>query len=140
MNPTQNQAPGTAVEVASPAELLRFAALYLARHGWCQDDYYQPRAFNRLTPPACAAGAIAMAAYGRCVDTPTTYAGPEKADFAVAMAVFDDWIWEHYLETAYTWNDDHGRTADQVIAAVNACADDYDRTFPAVPVLPGGAA
>jgi hypothetical protein len=31
----------------------------------------------------------------------------------------------------YEWNDRPSRTADQVIAALRAAADDYDRTHPA---------
>ena len=68
MKATQN--PPTA-EV-TPAVILRGAATYIARYGWTQGTYYADQAAPdgmsvepNPTPPACAMGAIAMAAFGR---------------------------------------------------------------------------
>ena len=66
MHPTQNPA---AQASTTPADTLRRAGRYLTRHGWIQGDYYatdlETDDIAGPFPPACAAGAIAMAICGR---------------------------------------------------------------------------
>jgi hypothetical protein len=127
MHPTQLPSTEPGVD-AGPAFLLRAAAVYLQRHGWCQEDYYQRDADNPTMPPACAAGAIAMACYGRVIDPPASHHGPEQADFTAAMNVLDDYLYERFGELPYTFNDTPGRTAAEVIGVLNAAADHHERT------------
>jgi hypothetical protein len=130
MHPTHKPVldPVDSVAVATPADLLRCAAIYLHRHGWTQDDYYQRHSDTPAMPPACAVGAIAMAAYGTAVDTPSAFDGPELADFNRAVDFLDLYLTDTYGVPVYTWNDVTGRTADQVIAALCEAADDWDTT------------
>ena len=130
MNRTQHDEPVTAV-APSPADLLRGAALYLRRHGWIQDDYYRPASAHTATPPACAVGAIAMAAYGHPVDAPSLHTEPEVKDFHRAVDALDGYLQDTHAADLYTWNDTPGRTADQVITALQAAAGWWDRTHTA---------
>jgi hypothetical protein len=123
----------------TPADLLRMAALYLRRHGWHQGTYYHPT--TELFPPACAAGAIGIAAAGHRVEHFSQLAPDALGDYLAALAAFVD-----YLDTTeplflvdedgfvidehtspYSWNDDPCRTAEQVITALETAADEWDR-------------
>ncbi|MEV1143321.1 hypothetical protein [Micromonospora sp. NPDC049799] len=135
------QKPPTTAEV-TPADLLRMAALYLRRHGWTQSSYYDIYApADLLTPPACAAGAIGIACAGHRVEHFSQLDGGTLADYLAALGAFVD-----YLDTTtpvfavdeggfvidentspYSWNDDPARTAEQVITALQAAADEWDR-------------
>ena len=131
MNPTENRLTGTAV-APTPADLLRGAALYLRRHGWIQDDYYRPASSHTATtPPACAVGAIAMAAYGHAVDAPSLHTEPEVKDFHRAVDALDGYLQDTHAADLYTWNDTDGRTAEQVITALHEAADRWDHTHTA---------
>lgn len=120
----------------TPADTLRNAAVYLTRYGWLQGAYYQPGA---LTPPADVLGAIAMVVYGTPVDDPTDIAlicWRDFADAAVTLADhlgitadFDTDAGFDIEATIYDWNDDPGRTADEVIAALNAAAIAWDSAY-----------
>ncbi|WP_432049536.1 DUF6197 family protein [Verrucosispora sp. NA02020] len=138
MKATQN--PPTAGMV-TPADLLRMAALYLRRHGWHQGTYYLTTApAGCPTPPACAVGAIGMAVAGHRVDHFYSLDFGTQVAFRTAVGVFtthlDDYepicavdddgflIDEH--TSPYSWNDDPGRTAEQVITALESAANDWD--------------
>ncbi|MEU4714087.1 hypothetical protein AB0F73_10625 [Micromonospora purpureochromogenes] len=132
------QTPPTGVQV-TPADLLRMAALYLRRHGWHQGTYYAPTA-DSITPPACAAGAIGIACAGHRVEHFSQLDGDTLADYLAALAAFVDYLdttapvffidEDGYLldehTSPYSWNDDPGRTAEQVITALLAAADEWD--------------
>jgi hypothetical protein len=138
--------------VPTPADTLRHAALYLTRHGWIQDDYLAsvPDATNPF-PPACAYGAIAAAANGTPVTAPRQQQGETRRAFALALDVFDGYLTEQLgpdqdgnEQSGAEWNDDDGRTATEVIAALNAAADRYEHTHRylaayAAKTVPGGA-
>ncbi|TDC68922.1 hypothetical protein E1193_30920 [Micromonospora sp. KC606] len=123
----------------TPADLLRMAALYLRRHGWHQGTYYAPTT-DTVTPPACAAGAIGVACAGHRVEHFSQLDGDALADYLTTLAVFVDYLDTHepifhidedgYLvdehTSAYSWNDDPGRTAEQVITALENAADEWD--------------
>ncbi|MCM0675101.1 hypothetical protein NCC78_10420, partial [Micromonospora phytophila] len=131
--------PPTAALV-TPADLLRCAALYLRRHGWHQGTYYATTT-DTLTPPACAAGAIGIACAGHRVEHFSQLDGGTLADYLATIGVFVDYLDAHapvffidedgYLldehTSPYSWNDDPARTAEQVVAALEAAADEWDR-------------
>ncbi|MGW4499488.1 DUF6197 family protein [Micromonospora sp. NPDC004336] len=136
MKATHN--PPTAVQV-TPADLLRMAALYLRRHGWHQGTYYTTT--DTLTPPACAVGAIGMAAAGRPLLHPVLLTQADEDTYHRAIAALVDHLDDYapvfhvdedgYLldehTSPYSWNDDPTRTAEQVITALLAAADEWDR-------------
>ena len=143
MHPTQNPAVGVDL---TPADILRAAAVYLHRYGWTQGDYFAhlPHSAD-LLPAACANGAIAAAAYGYPTHAP--YADHHDDDgrrlFTRAVDFLDDYLSlndqrpadsDYLVLTSIRWNDTPGRTADHVIAVLDAAADDWQRTH-----TPGGA-
>jgi hypothetical protein len=109
----------------TPADLLRCAALYLYRHGWTQCDYYAP-VFDAVTPPACASGALAMAAYGSPLDVPYIADRSEQVDYRAALRALIDYLDLGGANEVFLWNDAPGSTADEVINALNAAADRWD--------------
>jgi len=130
MNPTQR----AAVDVtATVSRTLRDAASYLARHGWIQGCYYDQTA-TVFTPAACLVGAIGMVCYGGPVDAPAlNFDDPGFDDFEAAVAWLEDFLGRAYDADVYEFNDAKGRTADQVIAALNAAADRWDSDQARVP-------
>ncbi|MFI1191833.1 hypothetical protein ACH4T9_00920 [Micromonospora sp. NPDC020750] len=123
----------------TPADLLRMAALYLRRHGWHQGTYYAPTT-DTPTPPACASGAIAMAVAGRRADQFHGLGWETEATFRQVVRILTAYLDDHEPIRAidedgflidehsfpYSWNDDPGRTAEQVITALEAAADEWD--------------
>jgi hypothetical protein len=129
----------------SPADILRGAARYLHQHGWRQgalyaDDEHTTRTPSP-TPAACALGAIGMAAFGeRIPDHPEQR--PGWRDYQRASNALDDYLTDTGAKNTVPvrdddstdnasvgdWNDAPGRTAAEVIAALHAAADNYDRT------------
>lgn len=125
----------------TPADILRYAALYLVRHGWHQGDMYANP--DQLTPAACLQGAIKMAVCGGpTVDY--TAATVDQVDTAIAVLAdhltlygyidMDDHD-EDSVQFVADWNDTTGRTITQVLAVLLAAANDWDWLHPA-----GGAA
>jgi hypothetical protein len=140
MHRTQNPT-GSTVEV-SPAVILRGAARYLARHDWMQGNYYPLNTASPF-PPACAVGAMAMAAYG-CRHESLYYTGDEQGrrDLGRAVDAFADYLSRLEPTIALTgdeaididlemspfaWNDDPQRTKEDVILALHAAAAEYER-------------
>lgn len=136
MKATQN--PPTGVQV-TPADLLRMAALYLRRHGWHQGTYYAPTT-DTPTPPACAVGAIGMAAAGRSLLHPVLLTHANEDTYHRAIAALVDYLdaftpvfhldEDGYLldehTSPFSWNDDPARTAEQVITALEGAAKEWD--------------
>ncbi|GLY97645.1 hypothetical protein [Actinoplanes sp. NBRC 103695] len=139
----------TADETITPAVILRGAARYLAIRGWVQNVYYGGTPGDAF-PPACADGAIGLAAFGFCHPTPMNATDvPGFRSYNIARAFLnahliglgyrppcDPWCPEgeyclcanDTTEVVFAWNDDDTRTAAEVIAAFNDAADDYDLT------------
>jgi hypothetical protein len=143
MQPTHNPAttaehPSTGpadpiVATVDVASILRCAARYLDRHGWCQGAYFDQTAVC-FTPAACLVGAVGMVCYGGPVEAPAQMFGtPEFDDFEATITHLDEFLlFEHGTPSAYEFNDADGRTAEQVITALRAAADDWeDRHDPA---------
>ncbi|SCG43750.1 DUF6197 family protein [Micromonospora inositola] len=137
MNPTQEQphTPGALADL-TPAETLRCAARYLELHGWTQGVYYRV-AHDSPFPQACVAGAIGMAAHGRCIWLPhDDKAKPGVRDYTRALDALSDYLDLNESQSRdaededptcpLSWNDRPGQTAEQVITTLRAAADDYD--------------
>ena len=141
-SPTLDDEPGM-----TPADLLRGAAVYLKRHGWTKGQFFEQLAdTDGPFVPACASGAIMTVAHGQCVPNgiirydETT--DPNAAAAARAMRVFANWLDSDYisdsvevlpvsyLDVIGDWNDDKGRTLDEVVQALTDAADDWDRAHP----------
>lgn len=129
--------------LVTTADLLRMAALYLRRHGWTQGTYYATTTpANYPTPPACAAGAIGIACAGHTVEHFTQLDPDTLADYLAALAAFVDYLDAYHPmfltdedgfvldehTSPYSWNDDPARTAEQVITALEAAADEWATT------------
>jgi hypothetical protein len=94
----------------TPAQVLRRAARELVEKGWIQG-----RTVDLQTGALCAQGAIEVAA----IRLTRQIAGREHA---AALELVQD-----YLDSAiHVWNDQEARTAEQVIAVLNAVADQED--------------
>jgi hypothetical protein len=135
MHPTHQQ-PAPAEVDMTPAHVLRDAALYLERHGWTRGLLYADHL--AVIPPACAVGAIRYAMFGSPVITATNEQMTQADPIVSVLADYvydpdnpppdiDTWASEHPNAVVTDWNDTHGRTADEVIAALRAAADDWDR-------------
>lgn len=126
----------------TPADTLRVAASYLEEHGWCQGDRYAD--LSTYCPPADIDGAVRAVVYGYPNDAPVLD-GRLGWHVDIALGVLADHLdhlntgqpddgltllgWLDYAGHAVTaWNDDTGRTLDQVLAAMHAAADRYDST------------
>ncbi len=134
-NPTAPAADTDGLSLVTPADILRGAARYLELHGWIQRDHYSNQ--GGPFPPACAIGAIGMAAHGRLITIPTDH-GPGARDcrhalnhlacylddLGITTPVADDWSTEP--ATPIDWNDRDDQTAEQVIATLRAAAVAYD--------------
>jgi hypothetical protein len=127
----------TADVAATPAQILRGAAGYLAEHGWIQGEAFANLAAEQ--PACCVYGAIRMATGG----SPRAYLTSNQ-DLAIARAMHALAI---HLSPAYRpyhrdgnlnpfipaqrivtgWND-HQTAADAVIAALHAAANEWDRS------------
>ncbi|WDZ86374.1 DUF6197 family protein [Micromonospora cathayae] len=137
MKATHNPPTG---EPATPAEVLRGAALYLSRHGWIQGMYYLPTDWTDPTPPACLVGAIGMACEGRqakhLTEVHPDYRAVYRAAIAAMVAYLDlahpihlvdeDGYWLEEHSEPFAWNDSAGHTAEDVIDALNAAADEWE--------------
>ncbi|MFI7210552.1 hypothetical protein ACIBP4_02580 [Micromonospora maritima] len=135
MNPTQK--PTTtlgALADLNPADILRCAARYLEIHGWTQRDYYSNQ--GGTFPPACAVGAIGMAAHGRILAVPGER-GSGARDCTRAVDYLTDYLsdlgiiacgddWNTAPTDVIDWNDRDDQTAEQVITTLRAAADNYD--------------
>ncbi len=138
MHRTQNT-PGTAADtddstvVVTPADILRGAARYLEIHGWTRATYYSNH--GGPFPPACAIGAIGMAAHGRLVTLPCT-SGPGRHDARRARDYHTAYLTDTGVlsipaddfrpwPTVIDWNDRPDQTAVAVIASLHAAADEY---------------
>ncbi|MCO1617038.1 hypothetical protein M8C11_20185 [Micromonospora sp. CPM1] len=137
MNPTQKPTttPGALADL-TPADTLRCAARYLEIHGWIKGTYYSNQ--GGTFPPACAVGAIGMAAHGRLITIPAER-GPGARDCARALDYLTDYLtdlgviaygddWSTTPVDTFGWNDRDDQTAEQVITTLRAAADHYDWT------------
>ncbi len=132
--PTVSAADTDGFAPVTPADILRGAARYLEIHGWTQRDHYSNQ--GGPFPPACALGAIGMAAHGRLVALPCN-SGPGRSDARRARQYLTDYLtdlgtitapaddWDTTPATVYDWNDRDEQTAETVIATLRAAADNY---------------
>jgi hypothetical protein len=142
MKPTHQPPVSPATDDAmSPAALLLGAAEYLRRYGHTQHEFFDlVAADGDLFPPACASGAIIMATYG--VVQPLGILDhddePEAIAAMRAMRVFADYLDDgpdpidayrvSAIDVIGDWNDQDGRTAAEVIAALTDAAHEWQHT------------
>ena len=107
MHRTHNPPTEATEGVTTPADLLRGAALYIARHGFHQDDMFAN--LTQLAPAACAMGAIRMAACGSATAAYT------DSQAALANATIGH-LAEHIRLTAAPW---YSGDSDFVVADWN---------------------
>lgn len=132
MHPT-HEPPSKAAEVyLTPADVLRGAALYIARHGFHQDDMFAN--LTQFAPPACAMGAIRMAACGSAT-VPYTIGQASLVDATIThlaeyiLTSGNRWYSSGPDFTVADWNDEPARTAEHVIATLRAAAERWDLIF-----------
>ena len=97
---------------AQVAADLRAAAEVLERGGWTQGRYYRPETGCR-----CAIGAIVAVLGGH--DTEFTIPDEAQPRWRAVEGALEAHL-NHFIDI---WNDEPGRTADEVIAALRAAAD-----------------
>ncbi len=131
-NPTGIAADTDGFAAVTPADTLRGAALYLEVHGWTQRLYYDGGPEDAF-PPACADGAIGMAAYGRVTMIPSDATDdPGYRDYNLATTYFESYLVDQGAYSnpdvpyPFDWNDDTARTKAEVIATLRAAAHEYD--------------
>ncbi|MFF5615427.1 hypothetical protein ACFY7B_21145 [Streptomyces albidoflavus] len=111
-----NTSPSNATKVA---DLLERAADHIDRVGWAQGDWYEET--PGLQPkdcPACADGALAVAAYGRPRGAGAHRTPDQVALYAAAMTALS----RHIGDGLIAWNDDEARTKEQVVGAMRSAA------------------
>jgi len=127
MHPTHTP-PATAEP--TPADILRGAATYLTTHGWHQGDAFR-RDTGQPFPPACTLGAIHVAATGTTgslnSSTDIFVLRHTEQVLAAYLELGLDLIDTDSFELIADWNDESDRTTEQVTAALNDAADDWDR-------------
>jgi hypothetical protein len=101
----------------------RQAASVIEKHGWNQGSW------SGKNGGVCVRGAFNVVTYGIVAMSPS----PEELEFAEWMVelgvLSDNAAWEPCLAS---WNDDEGRTKEQVLAYLNKFAEEHDPQ----PVLP----
>jgi hypothetical protein len=116
--------PATADPELTPALLLRGAALYLQRHGRTTGEFFDLLS-DEAFPPACAGGAVNIAAHGRPILSSDDGTEDAVTDAAItALRVF-----AAYLDTDYATGSGEVSAID-IVAAFN---DDPNRTDQEVP-------
>ena len=135
--------PASADPALPPSLLLRCAATYIEIYGRTTGEFFDLLSAQPF-PPACAGGAINIAAHGRpvlCSDDGTDDAVTDAA--ITAMRVFaasldpDFAAGDHSvcaIDIVSGFNDDPHTTDTDVILALTEAADDWDRAH-----IPGGA-
>ncbi|MEL7994248.1 hypothetical protein AAG656_28510 [Streptomyces albidoflavus] len=101
------------------ADLLDRAADHIDRVGWTQGDWHEETpGLQPKDSPACADGALAVAAYG----DPFGAGGHREPDrFALHSAAVTALI-RHIGAGLIDWNDAEGRTKGEVVGAMRAAA------------------
>jgi hypothetical protein len=142
MTLTATSTTGTPTVPPTPAQVLWGAADHIDTYGWYQGGLYAPDV-DEEHPPACAIGAILIAAHGR--PGRVHYTAHHPADTAVwaALAVLAGYVQDHLdLEPTPSddlvahegvigdWNDVTRRTITDVTTALRAAAAHWDRLHP----------
>lgn len=124
-----------------PSALLRGAATYLKAYGWTKGQFFELLAdTDQPFVPACASGAIVTAACGSNLSSFFNDADDPQITAAIsAMRVLAAWLDVDCDSTPYVtsaidvigdWNDDKGRTLDEVLEALTEAADDWETAHP----------
>lgn len=108
-------------DLTSLADVLDKAAEIIARNGWMQDDFYdftQSQVWGKEPKDCrvCAYGAIHIALTG--MPQPPEEDGPDPDEAAYALL---DFIGVEGRDLG-SWNDQNGRTAEEVVQAMRGTA------------------
>jgi hypothetical protein len=132
-------APASADPALTPSLLLRCAARYIQTYGRTTGEFFDLLS-DQPFPPACASGAINIAAHGKAILCSDDGADDAVTDAAItAMRVFAAYLDSDYASGDLTvsaidiiggFNDDPATTDTDVVQALNEAADDWDRTHP----------
>jgi hypothetical protein len=132
--------PDSADPALPPSLLLQCAATYIATYGRTTGEFFDMLA-DTAFPPACAGGAINIAAHGRPILCADDDADDAVTDAAItAMRVFAASLDADYgngtgdtsaIDIIAAFNDNPHTTDTDVIAALNEAADEWDRAHPA---------
>ena len=130
--------PATADPALPPSLPLRCAATYIDTHGRTTGEFFDLLA-NAPFPPACAGGAINIAAHGRPVLCADDDADDAVTDAAItAMRVLAASLDPDYgigdssaIDIIAAFNDHPDTTDTDVIHALTEAADDWDNAHPA---------
>ena len=135
--------PDTADPALTPGLLLRCAAHYLSTYGRTVGEFFDLLS-DQPWPPACATGAINIAAHGKAILCADDQAEDAVTDAAIAaIRVFAASLDVDYangdtstsaIDIIAFFNDHPNTTTAQVVQALTDAADDWDRLHP------GGAA
>jgi hypothetical protein len=135
--------PDTADPELSPGLLLRCAAHYLTAYGRTVGEFFDLLS-DQPWPPACATGAINIAAHGKAILCADDSAEDAVTDAAIAaIRVFAASLDTDYahgdtttsaIDIIAAFNDHPDSTTAQVVKALTEAADEWDRLHP------GGAA
>ncbi|WP_456049081.1 DUF6197 family protein [Actinoplanes sandaracinus] len=118
----------------TPAELLRGAALYLQHRGWTTHQFYDLVGGDAGPfPPACAVGALYVAAYGNIrlfiydqLAKPGDAVRAAGRFFAAYLDPEYDTTGTTYIDVISDWNDFEGQTLADVIEALTDAATEWD--------------
>jgi hypothetical protein len=128
-----------ATDPMRPSALLRGAATYIETYGRTTGEFFDLLSDQQF-PPACAAGAIGIAAHGRpvlCSDESTEDTASDAA--ITAMRVFAASLDGDYANGDHSTSaidiigavNDNPKTSDtDIVMALNEAADDWDRAHP----------
>jgi hypothetical protein len=129
--------PDNADPALPPSLLLRCAATYIDTYGRTTGEFFDLLA-DTTFPPACASGAINIAAHGRpalCADTDADDAVTDAA--ITAMRVLAASLDPDYgtgetsaIDIIAAFNDHPDTTDTDVITALNEAADEWDHLHP----------
>lgn len=100
------------------ADILDSAADIIERNGWWQGYYYDLGTdLPKRERPCCARGAINLAANGRTPDRLSDVGQDALGVLERFLGISGD-----HPNSVADWNDDAGRTAEQVVAALRSAA------------------
>jgi hypothetical protein len=130
-----NPAANPAEVKLTPAAFLRWAALYLKRHGWIQGVMFADP--HQLAPASCTHGAIRMAVCGSTTASLTPVQAAQVNRTTRVLAGYVDtlyFVWGIDAtgnevdadQIVGDWNDETGRTLDEVIATLHEAANEWD--------------
>jgi len=134
MKATHNP-PAVTIAEPSPANILRAAVDYLQLYGWRKGGFFATTVTDPVAfAPACVAGAICTVAVGRMVEPCDLPWGRDGYAAHRALTYFCGYLHDGVdvcvADLIGDWNDENGRTVNDVILTLTDAADEWDRLHP----------